>query len=89
MIFDTRISGIPCSCEVTQYQPAVMMMVTGMGRGDALPPEPEEFDYRILDTKGRHAPWLERKLTSTDTDRLKAEYEHQQRLEEYNAFGTY
>jgi hypothetical protein len=50
------------------------MAITGTGYGDADPPEPEEFEFTILDRRGRPAPWLERKLTEADSDRLLAEY---------------
>ena len=72
--FATRVAGIPCKIEVTYYAAAVPMRLTGTGYGDADPPEPEEFEFAVLDRRGRPAPWLERKLTEADSDRLLAEY---------------
>ena len=74
MIFDTRVSGIPCLCKVLGYSTYMPMRITGGGYGDAIPPEPGEFDYRILDRKGYAAPWLDRKLTREDESRLLSEY---------------
>jgi len=74
MVFDTTVAGIPCQCLVYQYQEELPMLVTGSGFGDAEPPEPEIFEYRILDRKGYPAPWLEAKLTPDDEERLKQEY---------------
>ena len=53
------------------------MKITGTGYGDAEPPEPEEFEFRLMDRRGYPAPWLEAKLTSTDHSRLKQEYLNQ------------
>ncbi|MGQ0335716.1 hypothetical protein [Halomonas elongata] len=74
MTFHTHIAGIPCLCEVTHYCASLPMLITGTGFGDAEPPEPEEFEYRILDRRGRLAEWLERKVTQEDETRLLAEY---------------
>lgn len=80
MKFDTRIAGIPCQCEVTHYSPGTPMRVYGTGMGDADPPEPEEFEFRILDRRGRVAPWLQKKVTEDDDIRLLEEF-HITRLE--------
>lgn len=74
MEFHTRIRGIPAICRVTYASDYRPMAITGTGYGDADPPEPEEFEFTILDRRGRPAPWLERKLTEADSDRLLAEY---------------
>ena len=63
MKFPTKVCGIPCSVQVTVYRKAVPMRVWGSGMGDCDPPEPEEFEFRLLDRKGYPARWLERKLT--------------------------
>ena len=72
--FHTRVHGIPCLCDVTFYSPGAPMRITGWGFGDAEPPETGEFEYQILDRRGRHAPWLEAKLVEADDDRLLEEY---------------
>ena len=50
------------------------MQVYGSGQGDAHPPEPTEFEYEILDRRGRKAPWLEKYLTVADEERLLLEF---------------
>lgn len=74
MTFTTTVAGIPCRCRVTFYSHGVPMRTTGWGYGDADPPEPEEFEFDILDRRGYPAAWLERKLTDNDYDRLLSEY---------------
>jgi len=74
MIFETTVHGIPCQCQVTAWSPSLPMRVYGSGYGDAEPPEPEEFEFQILDRRGRQAPWLGRYLTVSDSNRLKQEF---------------
>lgn len=74
MVFETTVAGIPCRCLVYHYQPYRPMVITGTGFGDAEPPEPEEFEFRLLDRRGYPAPWLEDKLTDDDHARLLQEY---------------
>ncbi len=74
MLFDTKVAGIPCQCLVYEYQVERPMRITGTGYGDAEPPEPGVFNFRILDRQGYPAPWLERKLTTDDPLRLQHEY---------------
>ena len=70
MIFKTTVAGIPCQCEVLYYHPARPMKIFGSGKGDCEPPEPEEFEFQLLDRKGYPAPWLENKLTNSMEDKL-------------------
>lgn len=74
MIFPTRVNNIPCQCSVVNYSPYRPMQIYGSGMGDCHPPEEEEFDFEILDTKGRHAPWLEKYLTDQTTAELLEEF---------------
>jgi hypothetical protein len=74
MIFETRVAGIPCQCHVFSYDLPRPETVTGPGMGDALPPEPAEITFALLDRKGYPAPWLERKLDTEEVDRLAREY---------------
>lgn len=75
--FPTRVHGIPCQCQVLEYEPPLPMRITGTGYGDALPPEPERFSFRILDSTGYIASWLEQYLDDTDHYRLLEEYHSQ------------
>ena len=66
--FTTKVAGIPCICEVTAHyrgKPA-----TRFDEGDDV-----EFECIILDSKGRRAAWLEKKLTDDDYSRLADEWE--------------
>lgn len=72
--FKTTVAGIPCQCHVTMYSEGLPMRITGTGLGDADPPEPPDFEFDIYDRRGRHAPWLERKLTDDDDERLYHEF---------------
>lgn len=74
MIFDTRINGIPCQCNVINYTPYIPMRVYGSGMGDADPPEYPEFDFEILDRNGRRAKWLDRYVTDVVADELFTEF---------------
>lgn len=73
MIFNTKVHGIPCQCEVTHYIPYKPADLSGHpDRWSA--PEGGEFEFNILTTKGKPAPWLERYLTDQDNDRLYQEF---------------
>lgn len=75
MIFDSRISGIPCQIKVGTYIPYVPMKVYGTGYGDADAPVPPEIEFEVLDRKGYKASWLEKKLTPDDEARLLEEFQ--------------
>lgn len=72
--FDTKVSGIPCICEVLHYRRAVPGKFSGPAE-DCYPDEPSEFQFRLLDRKRNPAPWLEKKLTEDDNSRLEDEWE--------------
>lgn len=74
MIFDTRVNGIPCQCQVTAWEPYIPPRITGMGMGDCDPPEEEYFEYVLLDRNGRPAPWLDRYRNADLDDRLRDEF---------------
>jgi hypothetical protein len=84
MIFPTTVNGIPCKCQVTHFLPAVPMKVYGPGMGDADPPEEEEFDFKLLDRRGRRATWLDRYISPSVQGRL-SEEAHIMRQAEYFA----
>ena len=73
MIFDTKIAGIPCQCQVTMARRAIPY--AGDINQAIDPPDSGEFDFRILDRKGYPAPWLETKLASDDHQRLLEEFQ--------------
>lgn len=69
MRFDTRVAGIPCQVEVTFYSAGYPGSRYG-NRGEGIPPEPEEIEFRLLDRKGYRARWLEKKLDEHRTNDL-------------------
>ncbi len=68
--FEWRIAGIPCLVAVTYYHSGSPASREGMLAG---PEEPPDADWVLLDTKGRRAEWLERKLTKDDKDEVLTE----------------
>lgn len=75
MEFQTKVCGIPCTVVVTLYRTAVPMRVCGSGFGDCDPPEPEEFEFHLLDLKGYPAKWLEAKLTGAIEQRIYEDFQ--------------
>ena len=45
------------------------------------PPEDAVFEYQILDSRDRHAPWLEKYLNKSVDERLYQEFIFEQNLE--------
>jgi len=84
MIFETRVAGIPCQCEVLSFTPSVPMRVYGPGMGDADAPESAEFEYQLLDRKGYKADWLQAKVTSKIEDELYEEFLDRRLAERYD-----
>lgn len=64
-MIQTRVCGIPAQVEITAYSPGRTARLWGHPDTWA-PPEFVEFEYQILDRRGRPAPWLARKLTDAD-----------------------
>ena len=70
---ETRISGIPCLVEVTYFF-----------RQKPLGPSCDsdwdchgytDIEFEVLDRRGRPAPWLVRKMTESDKERIELEIE--------------
>ena len=55
-ILDTRIAGIPCKIGITS-----LTIDRQFG---------SEADFHVMDRRGRLAPWLDRKLTEGDYERI-------------------
>lgn len=84
MRFSSTIQGIPCLVNVIRYTPFKPMLITGLGMGDCLPPEPEEFEYEILDRKGYKASWLEKKITPDIEQEILEDYLIMKKAEYYD-----
>ena len=68
-VLPVRVAGIPAQIGVSHWEPYEPAQLSG-------PPEfchPAEGgwgDWELLDRRGRPAPWLERKLTAADEERI-------------------
>ena len=60
-----HICGIPCLIGVLEYEGYVPAYINGPPE-NCYPAEGGYGEYEILDTKGRPAPWLEKKMTAKD-----------------------
>ena len=74
MIFSTKVNGIPCQVKVTHFMPATPMRVYGPEMEDAEEGEPEEFEFELLDRRGRPATWLDRYVTDEVAERIAEEH---------------
>lgn len=58
--------------EVTYYAAPKPMRITGSGFGDCDPPEPVEFEYKVLHPDG--TPWPELDVSEEDDERIFEEF---------------
>ena len=70
--FDTRVRGIPCIVRVTYWEPYIPAKISGPP-DNCYPAEGGEGDWEILDSRGRPAPWLEKKMAPQDHAKLSKE----------------
>ena len=81
--FETRVCGIPCIVRVTSWDAYVPAKVGGPPEY-CYPAEGGEGDWEILDTRGRPAPWLEKKMTDRDHRLLSEEVFNHMESERYD-----
>lgn len=68
--FVSKVAGIPCIVEIDEYI-----------RGSYSPQADSDIDFYgsvsfvVCDRRGRHAPWLEKKMTPRDESRILGEIE--------------
>ncbi len=67
----TRCAGIPCIARVTHYHRQRALGPSADSDWDAA--GYEEISFDLCDQRGRPAPWLERKLSERDADRIQTE----------------
>ena len=63
--FETTVAGIPCGVVITSYsgaRPFRQHTFAGAGSGDCDAPEDEDVEWRLVDSKGYPAGWLEEKM---------------------------
>jgi hypothetical protein len=70
--FSSTVCGIPCLVRVTGWDAYDPGRASGPPES-CYPPEGGEGEWEILDRNGRPAPWLTRKLTDDDRERIDAE----------------
>jgi hypothetical protein len=71
MQFESRIAGIPCIINVTYYN-----IIKGEGCGAPSDIDARggvESEFEVLDSRGRRALWLERKLNADMIYNIKSE----------------
>ena len=72
-LFETKIQGIPCTIDVH-----LATRVNGSHSYSAASDFDfhgyTEFQYTVCDRRGRPAPWLEKKMTKADEERIESEY---------------
>jgi hypothetical protein len=79
----TKIQGIPCEVSVAYY-PGLPFRQTGMGFGDCEPEEPEEFEIvGVFSRDGSAAPWLARKITESDENRIFEQFKLEKENDNY------
>lgn len=71
---DTRISGIPCKVRVDRVE----IVPPWTGSSINCPSADDyygysEVEFTVCDRRGRVAPWLERKMTGSDYERIESE----------------
>lgn len=70
---DTHIQGIPCQIKVT-HQANVKGSYSYNAASDWDYHGYTELEYDVLDRRGYPAPWLERKMTDKDRERIEQEW---------------
>ena len=74
MLFETKVHGIPCLCQVIDYTPSKPGQIYGPEIYDFDVPESERIDFELLDRRGYKAPWLEKLMNEDDPERLLEEF---------------
>lgn len=68
---DTTIAGIPCSVRIDHFSKQKPDYTTWSSDQDYY--GYTEMDWVVCDQRGRPAPWLEKKIKQSDTDRIEKE----------------
>lgn len=69
----TRIAGIPCQAQITHISGRYVPAKTNADPDDCYPASYPEVEWEVLDRKGYAAPWLAKKMTTEDMDRIETE----------------
>ena len=71
MIIKSTVAGIPCQIQIDRC--FVQKPLGRMADSDLDCDGYSEVEFTVFDRKGRPAPWLERKLTAEDTNRIETQ----------------
>lgn len=66
---EARVCGIPCLIGLIDYEAYLPAYVSGPP-DRCYPAEGGSGSWEILDSRGRPAPWLEKKMTAKDHDEV-------------------
>ena len=76
----TRLAGIPCQIAVTDFR-RVEGSYSYNAPSDADFYGYTDYDYEVLDRRGRPAPWLEKKVSQADIDEKIMEQYNRNRID--------
>ena len=79
-IIQTRLAGIPCQIAVTGFR-RVEGSYSYNAPSDADFYGYTDYDYEVLDRRGRPAPWLEKKVSQADIDEKIMEQYNRNRID--------
>lgn len=82
-MIEARVAGIPCTIRVDHYYHQRPLGIHCDSREDCY--GYTDVEYTICDRRGRPAPWLERKETKEDSERIIKAIEEYYRSTEYYA----
>lgn len=74
MELSTHICGIPCMVEFTVHGKYVPARIWA-DPNDCYEAQYPEIEFTVCDRRGRPAPWLEKKMTDSDKERIDTEIE--------------
>ncbi|MBK5204323.1 MAG: hypothetical protein JJD98_02630 [Polaromonas sp.] len=64
--------GLPCIARVTHYSPGCAAKINA-DPYDCWESEPAEIEFKLLTTRGKPAPWLEKLMSTEDRERIETE----------------
>lgn len=74
--FESNVCGIPCIIRVIHYEPYRPAYVAGAPE-NCYPEEGGHSEWEVLDRRGSHAAWLERKINAQERSRINDEVDKQ------------
>ena len=74
---ESRVAGIPCIIGVTAYRAVRGTYSQAATSSMEYYGSIDECEWVVLDRRGRHAAWLERKVTQADVNRIETQIEYE------------